>query len=261
MTEELAEQVAGVGALVEPARRALYLYVASEPDAVSREQAAAAVELPVHSAKFHLDRLVEEGLLDVEFRRLSGRTGPGAGRPSKLYRRSARQLSVSLPERHYDLAGDVLAAAIDRSVRDGVPVQEAVRVTAAEQGRRIAAAYVEEAGAERAGAPGAPAYQGGAEAGGRHSAEDAGRGGDDLGRTADVLSRHGYEPRTADDEVCLANCPFDRLATEHTELVCGMNLALIDGVIEGLDAGGVGAELAPQPGFCCVKVSRREAVS
>jgi predicted ArsR family transcriptional regulator len=238
--DELADQVTGVGALVEPTRRALYLYVASQPDLVSREQAATAVELPPHSAKFHLDRLVEEGLLEVEFRRLSGRTGPGAGRPSKLYRRSSRQLSVSLPERRYDLAGDVLASAIDRSVRDGVPVAEAVRDAAAAEGRRIAAAFVEETAD--------------AESTSQEAAGGTARG---LERTARVLTRHGYEPRTSDDEVCLANCPFDRLATEHTELVCGMNLALIDGVIDGLGVPAVSAELAPQPGFCCVRVSTR----
>ena len=127
----------------EPARRALYLFVTSQAEPVSREQAAAAVGVPLHSAKFHLDRLVEEGLLDVEFRRLSGRTGPGAGRPSKLYRRSSRQLSVSLPERRYDLAGEVLASAIDRSTRDRLPVAEAVRETASEVGRGLAAEYVE----------------------------------------------------------------------------------------------------------------------
>ena len=78
---------------------------------------------------------MEEGLLDVEFRRLTGRAGPGAGRPSKLYRRSSRQLSVSLPERHYDLAGDVLATAIDRSMRDGIPIEEAVRDAASTAGQ------------------------------------------------------------------------------------------------------------------------------
>ena len=234
MSDELAEQVAGIGALAEPARRALYLYVASQPEAVSREQAATAVGMPLHSAKFHLDRLVEEDLLEVEFRRLSGRTGPGAGRPSKLYRRSSRQLSVSLPERRYDLAGDVLASAIDRSLRDGVPIAEAVREAAAAEGRSIAGAFLE----------GTPEGA-------------AGRDDSGLSRTADVLALHGYEPRTSDSEICLANCPFDRLATEHTELVCGMNLALIDGVIDGLGVSAVSAELAPQPGFCCVKVSER----
>ena len=89
----------------------------------------------------------------------------------------------------------------------------------------------------------------------------AGRDDSGLGRTADVLALHGYEPRTSDGEICLANCPFDRLATEHTELVCGMNLALIDGVIDGLGVSAVSAELAPQPGFCCVKVTERSASS
>lgn len=222
MRDDLAEQAAGVGSLAEPTRRALYQYVAAQPDAVDREQAAVAVGVPRHTAKFHLDRLVGEGLLDVEFRRLSGRTGPGAGRPAKLYRRSTRQFSVSLPERRYDLAGDVLATAIDRALRDGTPVAEAVRDAAAEEGRSMAS--------------------------------DGAADGDDLERTADVLARQGYEPRTSDREICLANCPFDRLAAEHTDLVCGMNLALIDGVIDALDARTATAELAPQPGFCCVKV-------
>ncbi|MFE9694557.1 helix-turn-helix transcriptional regulator [Micromonospora sp. NPDC005806] len=239
MSDELAEQVAGVGALLEPARRALYLYVAAQPDAVSREQAAKAVDLPLHSVKFHLDRLVEEGLLDVEFRRLSGRTGPGAGRPSKLYRRSSRQLSVSLPERRYDLAGEVLATAIDRSSGDDVPIADAVRDAAEEEGRRIAAAA---RGESKVAAPGVA------------SAVGTGRVHHDLVRAARVLARHGYEPRISDREIRLANCPFDRLAAKHTDLTCGMNLSLIGGVIDGLDLRRLSVELAPQPGFCCVKI-------
>jgi len=218
--DEFATQVASVGALAEPARRALYLFVAAQADAVSREQAADGCELPLHTVKFHLDRLVDEGLLEVEFRRLSGRAGPGAGRPSKLYRRSGLSVSVSLPERRYDIAGGVLAAAIDRSLRDGVAVQDAVADAADAEGHRIAAE--------------AP-------------------GGSDLERTADVLGRHGYEPRTTDGEIHLANCPFDSLACEHAALVCGMNLALIGGVLEELNCHGLEAVLDPEPGLCCVK--------
>ncbi|WP_454778371.1 helix-turn-helix transcriptional regulator [Georgenia muralis] len=229
MSDEFAEQVAGIGSLAEPARQALYLYVASRPDAVGRDEAAAAVDLPRHTAKFHLDRLVEEGLLEVEFRRLTGRTGPGAGRPSKLYRRSGRHFGVSLPERRYDLAGDVLAEAIDRAVRDDVPVAAAVREAASARGRGLAAA-------------GEPATAG-----------------DPLARTSEVLARYGYEPRDTGGAVCLANCPFDRLASEHTALVCAMNLALIGGVIEGLGATSVAAELDPAPGRCCVRLAGSEA--
>jgi len=228
MSEEFASQVAGVGALTEPARRALYLFVAAQPDAVSREQAAEGCSLPLHSVKFHLDRLVDEELLEVEFRRLSGRTGPGAGRPSKLYRRSTRQVSVSLPERRYDLAGEVLAGAIDQSLRDGVGLREAVAEAAAAAGRQMVTEGV-----------------------------SCRRTDSELTRTSDVLGRYGYEPRTTDGTICLANCPFDSLAREHTELVCGMNLALVGGVLDALGCRTLQAALDPEPGQCCVKAARR----
>jgi predicted ArsR family transcriptional regulator len=236
VSDELADQVVGVGALAEPARRELYLYVAAQPEPVSRERAAEGVGLPLHSVKFHLDRLVDAGLLEVEFRRLSGKTGPGAGRPSKLYRRSSRQLSVSLPERRYDLAGEVLASAIDRSLSAGTPLADAVREAAQEVGRRIA---------ERSRNP---------DAGPQGSGPSRHGGGDGLQRAADVLAGHGYEPRVRQREMCLANCPFDRLAAEHTDLVCGMNLALIGSVLDRLGLRDLRAELAPQQGFCCVRV-------
>src|SRR3954451_6293452 len=116
------DDFAVIGALADPARRALYRYVAASASPVSRDQAAEDVGLARHTVKFHLDRLVDEGLLETEYRRLSGRRGPGAGRPSKLYRRSARQIAVTLPERHYDVAGLILAGAVDTAVRTGTPV-------------------------------------------------------------------------------------------------------------------------------------------
>src|SRR5688500_11895489 len=106
---DLGDQLAGVGVLAEPARRMLYRYVLGEQLPVSREQAAAAVGIAAHSVKFHLDKLVAAGLLEVEYRRLTGRTGPGAGRPAKLYRRSSREVALSVPPRRYDLVGQVLA--------------------------------------------------------------------------------------------------------------------------------------------------------
>ena len=229
MPDELADDVAALGALTEPNRRALYRYVATQREPVSREQAASAVDLPLHTARFHLDRLVEDGLLEVEFRRLTGRSGPGAGRPSKLYRRSTRQFSVSLPERRYELAADVLATAIDRSIRHGVSIAETVRDAAAEAGRRMAAGYLAQA-----------------------DQVDHGQG--NLERTVRVLARHGYEPQQSGSRVLLANCPFNRLATDHTDLVCSLNLALIGGVVDGLRIPDVTPELAPRKGFCCVQL-------
>src|SRR5690606_669386 len=102
MAGSFEEQVAGVAALNDPVRRALYRFVADSAEAVSREQAASAVGVQKALAAFHLDKLADEGLLEFEFKRLTGRRGPGAGRPAKLYRRSARQIDLSLPPREYD---------------------------------------------------------------------------------------------------------------------------------------------------------------
>jgi predicted ArsR family transcriptional regulator len=228
--EDLRAQVASIGALAEPTRLALYRYVASATAPVSREQAAAAADLPLHSVKFHLDRLVEEGLLEVEYRRLTGRTGPGAGRPSKLYRRADRQVSVSLPERRYDLAGEVLAAAVEESARAGTPIREAVQQVAHASGSRLTGADTSPRRVGRAAS---------------------------TARLVEVLAGEGYEPRLIDEDVCLTNCPFDRLVADHSELVCGMNLALVSGVLDGLHIQRMSARLEPQPGFCCVKVATR----
>src|SRR4051812_22783268 len=167
VAEDLAGQIAAVGALADPARRALYRFVSAASEPVSRDEAAAGVGLARHTVKFHLDRLVDDGLLETEYRRLSGRRGPGAGRPSKLYRRSARQIDVTLPERHYDLAGQILAGAVESAAASGTPVLEAVDDAAAAEGRRLAAAT--------GSAP-----------------------------LDDVLTGLGYEPRAAGDAVVLA---------------------------------------------------------
>src|SRR6188508_2205060 len=135
--EDLAGQVAGVAALADPVRRDLYLYVSAQPAPVSRDQASDALGIARHTAKFHLDKLAEEGLLDISFKRLSDRRGPGAGRPTKLYTRSSRQLSVTLPERRYDIAGQLLAGAIDRAATDGTRATDAVTASADQWGRAI----------------------------------------------------------------------------------------------------------------------------
>jgi predicted ArsR family transcriptional regulator len=231
--DDFAAQVSGVGALAEPARRALYLYVVAQPEPVSRDQAAAGAGLPRHTAKFHLDKLVTDGLLDTEYRRLSGRRGPGAGRPTKLYRRSSRQVTVTLPPRHYDLAGQILARAVDDAARDGIPVLQAVQRAAADAGHRLGAAQ-------------------------RPRDERSATVLDDaaaLEAVAAVLAAHGYEPRVQSDRVVLANCPFHALAREHTALVCGMNLHLITALLDELGRRDVLAGLDPAPQRCCVTLT------
>src|SRR5689334_14455733 len=134
---DLADRVRAIAALADPTRRDLYVYVSREPEPVSRDQACEALKIARHSAKFHLDKLVEEGLLQTDFKRLSGRRGPGAGRPTKLYSRSAAPLSVTLPERRYDLAGRLLAAAIDTSTGDRGGVTDALHIAASDWGRTL----------------------------------------------------------------------------------------------------------------------------
>jgi predicted ArsR family transcriptional regulator len=227
-SDDFADRVAGVAALAEPVRRDLYLFVAGQPEAVSRDQAAAGLDVPRHTAKFHLDKLVNDGLLATEFRRLSGRRGPGAGRPAKLYRRAEREVAVSLPERTYDLAGGLLAQAIETSVADGTPVLHALDNAAATYGAVLG---------ERA----------------RAAAETL--AGADAPREAAcrVLASSGYEPHLRHDTIVLRNCPFHALAREHTTLVCGMNLALIRAVTDPF-GDSLTPRLDPGDGRCCVLV-------
>jgi predicted ArsR family transcriptional regulator len=213
--DDFTAQVSGVSALADPARRALYRFVVEQPAPVSREAAATGTGLPRHTAKFHLDRLVADGLLDVEFRRLSGRRGPGAGRPAKLYRRADREIAVTLPPRQYELAARILAAAVEGAA--DAPVGDAVDAAAASTGRVIAAAAGPSPG------------------------------------LAAVLARHGYEPRIEGTDVVLANCPFHALARDHTALVCGMNLHLLTALLDAA-APEMTARLDPAPGRCCVVI-------
>lgn len=223
---ELEQQIAGVAALDEPVRRALYFYVAGRPGEVSRDEAARAVRVSRALAAFHLDKLVEEGLLEAGYRRLSGRRGPGAGRPAKLYRRSGRQLEVSLPERRYELAARLFARTL---AEDAAPVTVAGLRNAA---RRFG-------------------YRLGREA--RRRSGPRPRSARLLKHAEAVLRAYGFEPRRGPGgEIRLRNCPFDALAKEYRALVCGMNLSLMEGLLTGLGLRGVRARLDPHPGMCCV---------
>lgn len=228
--DDRTADVAAVAALAEPTRRRLYDHVVRQAAPVSRDEAAAATDVPRATAAFHLDRLVDDRLLEVHFERLSGRTGPGAGRPAKLYRRSGCDVTVSLPERRYDLAGDLLAAALDGAEASGEAPRQVLERSAHRRG--------EELGKEARGA-------------------DAAAPARDV--VLRVLETQGFEPRIEDDAVTLANCPFHALARAHTDLVCGMNLSLLDGVLAGVPAAGLVADLQPQSGRCCVQLRAQAA--
>ena len=218
-----------LAALAEPARRRLYRFVVRQAEPVSREQAAAGIGVPRHVAKFHLDRLVAGGLLDVEYRRPPGRGGPGAGRPAKLYRRSERALEVSVPPRRYELVGRLLAEAVTEAGPTGAPLAEAV-----------------------AGAAGAAGLELGREA--RHRAGPWASRAAVLAAGLESLAAKGFEPSADATGVALRNCPFDVLARDYTELVCGLNLSFMAGWLAGLDRPDLTARLEPRPGMCCVRL-------
>lgn len=218
MTDVDLDPLAAVAALAEPTRRRLYEHVVRQPEPVGRDEAAAWAGLPRTTAAFHLDRLVEDGLLEVVFERRTGRTGPGAGRPAKLYRRSDRQFSVTLPARHYELAARLLAATVVEADRSGEPPRAVLDRRAAALGAQLGRGVTGREGALR------------------------------------VLEAYGFEPRTEQGTVALVNCPFHDLAGEQAELICGMNLHLLDGLLGAVPASGLTARLDPAPGHCCVRL-------
>lgn len=212
------DDLAAIGLLDEPVRRRLYDWVADQPEPVGREAAAQAVGVSRGLATFHLDKLADAGLLEASYRRLTGRVGPGAGRPARVYRRSPREFSVTLPERRYARAADLFASALER-LGDGAPPPALVEA-AHDMGRDL----------------------------GR-----TGRRGSGRTRLTRALERGGYEPITdAAGTIRLRNCPFDALADAHRSLVCGTNLALANGIVEGVGAEETEPVLDPQPGYCCV---------
>jgi predicted ArsR family transcriptional regulator len=205
--------VEAITALGDPVRRRLYDYVVAQDHEVGRAEAAEAAGIQRTLAAFHLDRLADAGLLDVVFRRPEGKGGPGAGRPAKLYRRSAADHVVSLPPRDYGTAAVLLA--------------EAVEAVGAEAG-------LEEAARRHGRAAGASA-EGGVE---------------------EVLARQGYAPYREGGAIRMRNCPFHTLARDFPPLTCGMNLALIGGLLEGMGSS-LSARLRPRPGECCVEISSK----
>src|SRR3954447_10043816 len=217
-----SSDLAAVALLDEPVRRRLYEWVSDQGHPVGREEASRSLGITRSLAAFHLDRLTEGGLLEAGYQRLSGRTGPGAGRPARVYSRADREIAVTLPPRHYELAAELFADAIQR-LGDGSPPPQLIDA-AHDAGARIAERVAHGSDATLVG----------------------------------VLDAAGYEPTADGSTIRLRNCPFDALVDEHRPLVCGTNLALAQGILDALPAEGADYEprLDPQPGYCCVVFGR-----
>lgn len=194
-----------IAVLGEPARRAVYEFVVAGSQPVSRNEVADGVGIGRTLAAFHLDKLVEAGLLEVSYAPRVG--GPGAGRPAKLYRRSSAEHAMALPPREYRLLAGILAAAVEQA-----GAEPAAYAVAREHGAKLA-----------------------------------------QGDVLEQLRALGYEPVDGGDStVRLRNCPFHATAQAYPPLVCGLNLALLEGLIGG---GGHVARLEPGPTGCCVAIT------
>ena len=214
-----AGRIAAVAALGDDHRRRIFEYVLGAGDAVSRDEAASAMDLPRSTVSFHLDRLVREGVLRVEFRKPAHKAGPGSGRPAKLYSPELQEVGASIPDRNYDLAGHMMAEAISRSTVEGIPVGDALVEIAADKGR------------------------------------ESGKPGDLPGALRDL----GYVPSADDSGgFRLLNCPFHRLSQEHEDVVCTMNGAFVRGVASASGSPADCVVADPGVGHCCARIATME---
>lgn len=223
MTSDLRGAARSIGSLADELRRGMYLFIRRHGEPVSREEAAEEVGISRKLAAFHLDKLVEEGLLKAHYARRPGRSGPGAGRSSKLYEPTDRSFEVSLPPRAYDLVGQLLLTALETKSADESPDGAARRV----------------------------GYDAGLEAG-RAAASRS------TAKIEEVLTDLGFEPRPETGRILLANCPFHALAQTNPALVCGLNEAFLAGVVDGTGEAKR-AVLDPGHGRCCVVMEEVEA--
>jgi predicted ArsR family transcriptional regulator len=212
-----AGRLAAVASLGDEKRRQLYELISSAEGAVGRDEAALAVGLPRSTASFHLDRLVKDGLLAVEFHKPAGKSGPGSGRPAKLYRSAEREVGAFVPDRNYDLAGELLAAAIERSAAAGTPVHDTLLVTSREAGRAAAAGN---------------------------------------GTLESFLAAEGYQPEPdGSGGLTLVNCPFHRLSDRHPQTVCAMNGAFLRGAASACGDSEDRVQGNDTPGQCCARIA------
>jgi predicted ArsR family transcriptional regulator len=222
------DSVHAVAALDDPQRARLYSFVRTARAPVTREEAAAGVGISRKLAAFHLDRLVDAGLLAASFDRPQG-DHLRIGRAPKRYVVADVDVTVSIPERSYDFVGEILVDAIAETGHGESPSAAAARV-ARERGRALGAGLREERRLGRVGPE---------------------RG---LGVVTEVLVDLGFEPAATDEGLVQRNCPFHRLAQRSPELVCGVNCEFVEGLLEGLETSRLHATLAPANGRCCVVV-------
>jgi predicted ArsR family transcriptional regulator len=226
---QVVDAVRAVAALDDPQRARLFRAVREAGVPVTREDAARQVGISRKLAAFHLDRLVDAGLLSATYDRPAG-VASRIGRAPKRYRASEVEVEVSVPERRYEVVGEILVDALSGARTDEAPTAAVDRI-AYQRGRQL-----------------------GADA---RTSRRLGRLGPERATTVlvELLTSLGYEPTSADGRVVQRNCPFRRLAQRCPELVCGINRSLVQGMLDGLGTSRLAAALRPADDRCCVVVT------
>jgi predicted ArsR family transcriptional regulator len=228
VTKKLRAALEALTSLGDPVRRRLYEAVAAAGTPVSRSQLAQSTGVARPLVAYHLDRLVKDGLVAARFERQTGRTGPGAGRPAKLYFRPRSPVQVALPPRDFELAARILLEALAK-----LPHEETEHVLdelAQDIGEQMAREQLE-----------------------------AGEGSESA-VLARIVEEQGYEPLSDEQgRTCVRNCVFHELAEQRRELVCSMNHSLFKGMLRALPSARLEARLEPGPGRCCVVLVPAEA--
>ena len=233
MTDPEAPSDLAVAALLTDELRGRLYRLVRDQHPVSRDEAAAAVGISRGLAAFHLDKLVAGGLLRARPQAPLGRP-PKVGRRPKVYEPSELELGITIPERHYQLVGELLVDAVAQAAPGESPLVAATRIATA-RGEELGARY--------------------------HQRRALGRLGPERALTvaSEVLQQHGYEPERWRPHILrLRNCPFHGLARRAPEVVCAVNQALLQGLLRGLGNQRINAVLAPRPGACCVELRAAE---
>jgi len=209
----------------------MFSFIRRARRAVTREEAAESIGISRKLAAFHLDKMVDAGLLRARYE--SAGDEPRVGRRPKVYEPIDTPISVSIPGRRYDLLADLLLeAVVSERVEEGASAGDAAVLTARERGVQLGRCQREQLRPGRLGSE---------------------RG---LRICESMLEEHGYEPaRESLGQIRLRNCPFHPLADKAPDLVCGMNQAFLGGYLRGLQISGVDAVLVPSRGECCVRLT------
>ena len=226
--EFAAGVAAATAAFGDPTRREIYLFARDADRGVTAGEVAERFALHPNVARHHLDKLAAGGYLQVQVERLEH---PGAGRPSKRYRATAKETGLEFPARRDDLLVRLLVRTLQ--LVSAPEAEEMAEQVGYEYGRSLAVSM-------------APSE-------GHRSFRVA------LHAVADALTAHGFaahtEPRAGSLVIIAEQCPFGEAAVQHP-VVCAVDRGIIKGMLATLYGDTVPETSAsrPQGDQVCVTV-------